>query len=135
MYNIGGAKNEVKAGTNLSDFEAGYQGQGNLEAEDRIKNLNTEAVAVVSMEVKGCGDVGFISGEDQVLSRVFSIIKTTCTSGRFGVYSSVKPRKRIVVGDMVDFAYDSDSGLLTLNLDDLPPTDQKMHIIEVKVYI
>lgn len=58
MYNIGGAKNEVKAGTNLSDFEAGYQGQGNLEAEDRIKNLNTEAVAVVSMEVKGCGDVG-----------------------------------------------------------------------------
>lgn len=40
-----------------------------------------------------------------------------------------------MVGDMVDFAYDSDSGLLTLNLDDLPPTDQKMHIIEVKVYI
>ncbi|PHU11376.1 hypothetical protein BC332_18306 [Capsicum chinense] len=67
MYNIGGAKNEVKAGTNLSEFEAGYQGQGNLEAEDRIKNLNTEAVAVVSMEVKGCGDVGLFYDKEQKL--------------------------------------------------------------------
>ncbi|MCD7466470.1 putative galactinol--sucrose galactosyltransferase 6 [Datura stramonium] len=111
MYNAGGAieglKYEVKAGVELSELEAGYQGEGNLVAEDRIENLSTEAVAVVSMEVKGCG--------------------------RFGVYSSVKPRKCSVGGDMVDFVYDSESGLLTLNLDAMPPADQKVHIIEVEV--
>ncbi|KAJ8562318.1 hypothetical protein K7X08_011609 [Anisodus acutangulus] len=109
MYNGGGAieglKYEVKAGTELSELEAGYQGEGNLVAEDRIENLSTEAVAVVSMEVKGCG--------------------------QFGAYSSVKPRKCSVGGDMVDFAYDSDTGLLTLNLVDMPPADQKVHIVEV----
>ncbi|KAK4369945.1 hypothetical protein RND71_009420 [Anisodus tanguticus] len=109
MYNGGGAieglKYEVKAGAELSELEAGYQGEGNLVAEDRIENLSTEAVAVVSMEVKGCG--------------------------QFGAYSSVKPRKCSVGGDMVDFTYDSDSGLLTLNLVDMPPADQKVHIVEV----
>ncbi|WMV36662.1 hypothetical protein MTR67_030047 [Solanum verrucosum] len=111
MYNAGGAieglKYEVKAGAELSELEAGYQGEGNLVAEDKIENLSTEAVAVVSMEVRGCG--------------------------RFGVYSSVKPRKCSVGGDMVDFAYNSESGLLTLNLDAMPPADQKVHIIEVEV--
>lgn len=111
MYNAGGAieglKYEVKSGAELSELETGYQGEGNLVAEDRIENLSTEAVAVVSMEVKGCG--------------------------RFGAYSSVKPRKCTVGGDMVDFAYDSDSGLLTLNLDDMPAADQKVHLIEVEV--
>ncbi|XP_009613354.1 probable galactinol--sucrose galactosyltransferase 6 [Nicotiana tomentosiformis] len=111
MYNAGGAieglKYEVKSGAELSELETGYQGEGNLVAEDRIENLSTEAVAVVSMEVKGCG--------------------------RFGAYSSVKPRKCTVSGDMVDFAYDSDSGLLTLNLDDMPTADQKGHPIEVEV--
>ncbi|XP_055822743.1 probable galactinol--sucrose galactosyltransferase 6 [Solanum dulcamara] len=111
MYNAGGAieglKYEVKAGAELSELEAGYQGEGNLVAEDKIENLSTEAVAVVSMEVKGCG--------------------------RFGVYSSVKPRMCSVCGDMVDFAYNSESGLLTLNLDTMPPADQKVHIIEVEV--
>ncbi|XP_060172034.1 probable galactinol--sucrose galactosyltransferase 6 [Lycium barbarum] len=111
MYNAGGAieglKYELKAGAELSELDSGYQGEGNLVADDRIENLSTEAVAVVSMEVKGCG--------------------------RFGVYSSVKPRKCSVGGDMVDFAYDSESGLLTLNLDDMPPADQKVHIIEVEV--
>ncbi|KAL3362891.1 hypothetical protein AABB24_012271, partial [Solanum stoloniferum] len=111
MYNAGGAieglKYEVKAGAELSELEAGYQGEGNLVAEDKIENLSTEAVAVVSMEVRGCG--------------------------RFGVYSSVKPRKCSVGGDMLDFAYNSESGLLTLNLDAMPPADQKVHIIEVEV--
>ncbi|KAL3331898.1 hypothetical protein AABB24_032495 [Solanum stoloniferum] len=111
MYNAGGAieglKYEVKAGAELSELETGYQGEGNLVAEDKIENLSTEAVAVVSMEVRGCG--------------------------RFGVYSSVKPRKCSVGGDMVDFAYNSESGLLTLNLDAMPPADQKVHIIEVEV--
>ncbi|CAN4113047.1 unnamed protein product [Withania somnifera] len=111
MYNAGGAieglEYEVKAGAELSEHEAGYQGEGNLVAEDRIENLSTEAVAVVSMEVKGCG--------------------------RFGAYSSVKPRKCSVGEDMIDFAYDSDSGLLTLNLDAMPPADQKVHIIEVEI--
>nr|XP_009769544.1 PREDICTED: probable galactinol--sucrose galactosyltransferase 6 [Nicotiana sylvestris] len=111
MYNAGGAieglKYEVKAGAELSELETGYQGEGNLVAEDRIENLSTEAVAVVSMEVKGCH--------------------------RFGAYSSVKPRKCTVGRNMVDFAYDSDSGLLTLNLDGMPPVDQKVHLIEVEV--
>lgn len=90
MYNAGGAieglKYEVKAGG---------------------ENLSTPVVAVVSIEVKGCG--------------------------RFGAYSSAPPTKCTVAGSTssVDFGYDSASGLVTLNLADLPPEEQKVHIIQV----
>ncbi|KAK4479519.1 hypothetical protein RD792_015035 [Penstemon davidsonii] len=64
-----------------------------------------EGVAVVSMEVKGCG--------------------------RFGVYSSGKPRKCTVESSVVEFEYDSGSGLVTLNLVEMPSEDKKVHNVEI----
>ncbi|CAA2942544.1 probable galactinol--sucrose galactosyltransferase 6 isoform X1 [Olea europaea subsp. europaea] len=97
MFNAGGAieelKNEVKAGTQVS----------RVVEED----LGIGAVAVVSMDVKGCG--------------------------RFGAYSSTKPRMCTVKSSPVEFEYDSTCGLVTLNLHDMPPEDQKVHIVEIEL--
>ncbi|PIN09995.1 Galactinol--sucrose galactosyltransferase [Handroanthus impetiginosus] len=67
----------------------------------------SEVVAVVSMEVKGCG--------------------------RFGAYSSTKPRKCTVGSSAVEFEYDSASGLVTLNLEEMPKEDQKVHKLEIEL--
>lgn len=104
MFNAGGAieglKYEVKSGAKLSEVENGFDGE-------RVKNLSNAVVAIVSMEVKGCG--------------------------RFGAYSSAKPRKCTVGSSVVDFEYDSNSGLLTLKLNDMPREDQKVHIVEIEL--
>lgn len=105
MYNSGGAieglEYQVKFGAQLSQVE------GNGMAGERVENLSNEVVAVVTVQVKGCG--------------------------RFGAYSSAKPRKCLVGSSLVDFGYDSDSGLVTLDLADMPPEEQKVHIIEVEL--
>ncbi|CAA2939106.1 probable galactinol--sucrose galactosyltransferase 6 isoform X1 [Olea europaea subsp. europaea] len=97
MFNAGGAieelNYEVKAGTQVS-------GAGE-------ENLSTRAVAIVSMDVKGCG--------------------------QFGAYSSTRPRKCTVGSSPVKSEYDSACGLLTLNLHDMPPEDQKVHIVEIEL--
>lgn len=94
MYNAGGAieglRYEVKNGAELSG--------------ERVENL-TEAVAVVSLEVKGCG--------------------------RFGAYSTSKPRRCTVGSRMVDFTYDAASGLVILSLDHMPEENQKVHIVNI----
>ncbi|KAL7189781.1 hypothetical protein ACSBR1_039421 [Camellia fascicularis] len=111
MFNAGGAiealKYEVKGGAQLCELEDGYRGEGNELAGERVENLSGELVAMVRMEVKGCG--------------------------RFGAYSSVKPRKCTVGLSMVEFEYDSVSGLVTLSLDHMPEEDKKFHIVEVEL--
>ncbi|GMQ07123.1 hypothetical protein CsSME_00051456 [Camellia sinensis var. sinensis] len=111
MFNAGGAiealKYEVKGGARLCELEDGYRGEGNELAGERVENLSGELVAMVRMEVKGCG--------------------------RFGAYSSAKPRKCTVGLTMVEFEYDSVSGLVTLNLDHMPEEDKKFHIVEVEL--
>lgn len=96
MYNAGGAieglRYELKNGAQLSEVSIG--------------NL-TEAVAVVSMEVKGCG--------------------------RFGAYSTSKPRRCMVGSSIVDFTYASASGLVILSLDHMPEENQKVHIINIEL--
>ncbi|KAK6156503.1 hypothetical protein DH2020_010751 [Rehmannia glutinosa] len=72
-----------------------------------VEDLGSEAVAVVSMAVKGCG--------------------------RFGSYSSTRPRKCTVGSSVVDFEYDSASGLVTLDLDEMPLEHQKVHNIEIEL--
>ncbi|PIM99677.1 Galactinol--sucrose galactosyltransferase [Handroanthus impetiginosus] len=84
MFNAGGAIEELKY-----DLE------------------ESEAVAVVSMEVKGCG--------------------------RFGAYSTTKPRKCTVGSSVVEFEYDSASGLVTFNLEEMPKEDQKVHKLEIEL--
>ncbi|KAG6492312.1 hypothetical protein ZIOFF_047266 [Zingiber officinale] len=66
-----------------------------------------EAVAMVCMEVKGCG--------------------------RFGAYSSVKPR-RCLLGSAApaEFAYDSSSGFLAVHLESMPKGDRKVHNLVIE---
>lgn len=71
------------------------------------ENKSDELVGVVRMEVKGCG--------------------------KFGAYSSAKPRRCLVGLSMVDFGYDSDSGLVTFSLDHMPEGGQNVHIVEVEL--
>ncbi|XP_059635150.1 probable galactinol--sucrose galactosyltransferase 6 [Cornus florida] len=106
MFNAGGAieglKYEVKGG-------AKCKGEGNGVAAHKVENLSTEVVAIVSIEVKGCG--------------------------RFGAYSSAKPRKCTIGSKMVDVVYDSESGLVTFYMDGMPKEeeDQKVHIVEIEL--
>ncbi|KAL6974137.1 putative galactinol--sucrose galactosyltransferase 6 [Sarracenia purpurea var. burkii] len=66
-----------------------------------------ELVAVIQMEVKGCG--------------------------RFGAYSSARPRKCTVGSTVIGFEYDSVSGLVTVNFDHMPEGNQKFHIVEFEL--
>ncbi|XP_073278885.1 probable galactinol--sucrose galactosyltransferase 6 isoform X2 [Primulina huaijiensis] len=101
MFNAGGAieglEYDVKDGAESYDFENGQ----------KVENLSGDVVAVVSVDVKGCG--------------------------RFGAYSSVKPISCSVGSSGVEFEYDATSGLVTLNLQDMPPVDQKVHKIEIEL--
>lgn len=111
MYNAGGAieglKYELKSGAQLSELEHGYEWEDNRDGGERIENLSAEVVAVVSIEVKGCG--------------------------RFGAYSTAKPRKCTVGSSMVEFTYDLASGLISLILDHMPKEDQKVHIVDIEL--
>lgn len=108
MFNGGGAieglKYEVKSGAQSSDVADRHQVEVNGE---RVENLSSDAVAVASMEVKGCG--------------------------RFGAYSSTKPRQCTIESTPVEFEYDLGSGLVTLNLVEMPREDQKVHKIEIEL--
>ncbi|KAL6560903.1 putative galactinol--sucrose galactosyltransferase 6 [Orobanche hederae] len=111
MFNAGGAieglKYDVMAVPQLLELDNAYQAEGSVGVADRIENLSREAVAAVSMEVKGCG--------------------------RFGAYSSVTPRKCTVGSDVVEFGYDLASGLVTLNLLEMPPEDRKFHNVGIEL--
>jgi raffinose synthase len=73
--------------------------------EERVENNSNELVAKVCIEIKGCG--------------------------KFGAYSSAKPRKCIVDLNVVDFVYDSNSGLVGFSLDSLPK-EGKLHVVEIE---
>lgn len=110
MFNAGGAiqelRYEVKGGAQSSDVEGGPL-EGNGVAEQIMENRSSELVAVVHMDVKGCG--------------------------RFGAYSSAKPRKCTVGQTDVDFTYNYSAGLVTLNLSHMPEEGQNVHIVEVEI--
>ncbi|KAL0358410.1 UNVERIFIED_CONTAM: putative galactinol--sucrose galactosyltransferase 6 [Sesamum angustifolium] len=67
----------------------------------------TDLKALVSMEVKGCG--------------------------RFGAYSSSKPKTCTVGSSGVEFEFNSTSGLVTLYLPEMPPEDKKTHNVEIEL--
>ncbi|XP_061991654.1 probable galactinol--sucrose galactosyltransferase 6 [Rosa rugosa] len=72
-----------------------------------IEDLRYEKQRLVSMEVKGCG--------------------------KFGVYSSEKPRRCCVGTHEIDFSYDSASGLVTLSLDHMPEEGKRVQPVEVEL--
>ncbi|KAL5786379.1 hypothetical protein ACOSQ2_008771 [Xanthoceras sorbifolium] len=111
MYNAGGAieglQYEVKSGVTLSELGDGYEGDTSVGGE-KVENCSNELVGRVCMEVKGCG--------------------------KFGAYSTAKPRRCIVDSNVVEFQYDSSSGLVTIILDKLPEEeDKRVHVIEVEL--
>uniref|UniRef100_A0A1J3GSI4 galactinol--sucrose galactosyltransferase n=1 Tax=Noccaea caerulescens TaxID=107243 RepID=A0A1J3GSI4_NOCCA len=73
-----------------------------------IEGLIYEAVKMkVVMEVKGCG--------------------------KFGAYSSVKPKRCVVESNEIAFEYDSSSGLVTFVLEKMPSETKRLHLVEVKL--
>lgn len=73
-----------------------------------IEGLRYEAEKMkVVMEVKGCG--------------------------KFGAYSSVKPKRCVVESKDIAFEYDSSSGLVTFVLDKMPSEIKRLHLVEVEL--
>lgn len=73
---------------------------------DTTSAKGPEAVAMVCMEVKGCG--------------------------RFGAYSSLKPRRCLLGSADVEFAYDSLSGFLAIYLENMPKAEKKGHNLVIE---
>ncbi|XP_022145075.1 probable galactinol--sucrose galactosyltransferase 6 isoform X2 [Momordica charantia] len=109
MYNSGGSieglKYEVKGGAKLAEVEGGSE--GNEVAGGLPENRSSELVGIVHLEVKGCG--------------------------KFGAYSSARPRRCTVDSSAVEFAYDSESGLVTFGIDKLPEGDLKVHDVKIEL--
>ena len=88
----------------INMFNAGGAIEG-LEYE--VENKSSGLVGKAHLEVKGCG--------------------------KFGAYSMARPKRCIVDSNVVEFVYDSESGLVTLSLDQLPEEGQKVHFIEFEL--
>ncbi|GAB4832824.1 Probable galactinol--sucrose galactosyltransferase 6 [Ancistrocladus abbreviatus] len=103
MFNAGGAIEGLRYDV-INDEET----QNGVANGERVEDdKSNELVAKVCMEVKGCG--------------------------KFGAYSSTKP-KRVTVGSYeVEFTHVPESGLVTFNLDEMPDENQKVHIVEVEL--
>lgn len=106
MFNAGGAIEGLKY-----EVKDGVKlleiGDGYEGGDQRMENCSNELVGKVSMEVKGCG--------------------------KFGAYSSAKPRRCIVDSNVVEFQYDTNTGLVTFSLDKLPEEDKKIHFVDVEL--
>ncbi|EMS45158.1 hypothetical protein TRIUR3_24629 [Triticum urartu] len=66
-----------------------------------------EAVGLVSMEVRG--------------------------RGRFGAYSSVRPRSCTLGSSPVEFSYDASSGMVILELESMPLPKERVHRIAIEL--
>ncbi len=105
MFNAGGAIEGLR-------YEMKVGGAQLLELEsghegERVENNSSELVGIVHLEVKGCG--------------------------KFGAFSLARPRRCKVDSNVVDFVYDSESGMVTLSLDQLAEEGQKVHFVEVEL--
>ncbi|XXG52161.1 hypothetical protein AAC387_Pa03g0545 [Persea americana] len=111
MYNAGGAiqglRYQVGDWSSISELDLGGTGEANLLSAQPLENKSSEAVGTIFMEVKGCG--------------------------RFGAYSSAKPRKCLLESDPIEFSYDSSCGLLVIHLVSMPDSEKKLHSIMVEV--
>ncbi|XP_018444980.2 probable galactinol--sucrose galactosyltransferase 6 isoform X1 [Raphanus sativus] len=53
--------------------------------------------------------------------------------GKFGAYSSVKPKRCVVESSEIAFEYDVSSGLVTFELDKMPSETKTLHVVEVQL--
>uniref|UniRef100_A0A2P2JPX3 galactinol--sucrose galactosyltransferase n=1 Tax=Rhizophora mucronata TaxID=61149 RepID=A0A2P2JPX3_RHIMU len=110
MFNAGGAiqglRYEVKGDSRSSELDDTYNGESSTASDEMIENCSSKLVGKVCMEAKGCG--------------------------KFGAWSSAKPRKCILDSVVIDFDYNSSSGLVSFNIDSLPENG-KLHVVEVEL--
>ncbi|XP_022987600.1 probable galactinol--sucrose galactosyltransferase 6 isoform X3 [Cucurbita maxima] len=103
MFNAGGAIDGLKY-----EVKVGSELTEGTEASGgQSENRSSELVGIVHLEVKGCG--------------------------RFGAYSSAKPRRCTVDSSEVEFGYESESGLVTFGIDKLPKGDLKVHDVKIEL--
>ncbi|KAJ7956736.1 Raffinose synthase family protein [Quillaja saponaria] len=105
MFNAGGAIEGLRYELKGGVRLSEFE-EGNGVAGEEVENYSDELVGVVYMEVKGCG--------------------------KFGAYSSARPKRCLVGSNVVDFVHES-SGLVTLSLDHLPEEGQIAHVVEVEL--
>nr|CAD1827719.1 unnamed protein product [Ananas comosus var. bracteatus] len=112
MFNAGGAVEgltyHILNGIRLLELDSSFVGAAvNGDSTHSSEISRIESVGIVCIEVRGCG--------------------------RFGAYSSVKPRKCTVGSVEVEFSYDSASGLLVLQLDSMPKERVHKVVVELEV--
>lgn len=111
MYNAGGAVQglsyHIQSGAELLDLDSRLASNLNEVSLQSLHNRTGDIVASVRMEVKGCG--------------------------RFGAYSSAKPKKCTLNSADIEFSYDPSSGFLTLQLENMPEADQKLHQVSIEL--
>lgn len=109
MYNGGGAVEFLTYhclnGVRLIELDSSSVTRENGSSLTMTENAGSEAVGMVCMEVKGCG--------------------------RFGSYSSAKPRRCLVGSSEVEFTYDSSNGLLVIQLESMPK--ERVHKIVIEI--
>jgi len=109
MYNGGGAVEFLTYhcldGVRLIELDSSSVTRENGSSLTMTENAGSDAVGMVCMEVKGCG--------------------------RFGSYSSAKPRRCLVGSSEVEFTYDSSNGLLVIQLESMPK--ERVHKIVIEI--
>lgn len=94
------------AGGAIEGLKYELKGGARLSELDEDIGVSDARVGKICMDVKGCG--------------------------KFGAYSSARPRRCIVDSNVVEFVYDSSAGLVTFGLDSLPE-EGKLHAVEVEL--
>ncbi|KAJ4792602.1 Raffinose synthase family protein [Rhynchospora pubera] len=109
MYNGGGAIEGLTYHrldrVRLIELDSSSVDRENGSSVAMTENAGSEAVGMVCMEVKGCG--------------------------RFGSYSSAKPRKCLVGSSEVEFTYNSSNGLLVIQLESMPK--ERVHRVVIEI--
>ncbi|XP_008807046.2 probable galactinol--sucrose galactosyltransferase 6 isoform X1 [Phoenix dactylifera] len=111
MFNAGGAVDgltyHILGGANILELDSSFAGEMNGAFMRSLEKRSGDAVALICMEVKGCG--------------------------RLGTYSSVKPRRCMLGSADAEFSYEPSSGFLTLQLENMPEGNKRVHKVAIEL--
>lgn len=111
MFNAGGAVDgltyHILGGANILELDSSFAGEMNGASMHLPESRRGDAVAMICMEVKGCGILG--------------------------AYCSVKPRKCMLGSADAEFSYDPSSGFLTLQIENMPEGNQRVHKVVIEL--
>jgi raffinose synthase len=108
-----------------------------------LKVLEHEVFAVAPVKVLGGGHkfapiglVNMFNAGGAVKGLVYedNVVRLEIKGcGKFGAYSSVRPTRCLLEDSVVDFEYESDSGLLSFAIDYLPLEGQGVHHVQIEL--